>query len=184
MMHHIRPWQLFQHLGDERRVAYEIPRHKGTESLTIMALDTLILVAAARIAKVKTILELGTAMGYNALHLAMNLDASIVTVEREKIDFVFNPTGWDILPVTADLFDYQPAPFDMVFCDINYTPQTFQKEIDLAFACQPKVIGWHDYGHPFTPHVKTMLDGLSETRDLYHIEDSWTVLWFRDGLAI
>lgn len=164
---------------------YRIPSHKGIESETIMSLELLILVAVARIIQAETILELGTSMGYTAYHLALNTPAQITTIDKERKDHVFKGTPEEakIDFSQCDLNDWLPVPCDMVFCDVNYTPDTLAEATTIAFASFPRAVAWHDYGHPLIPHVKPFLDNLSEHRNLIHIEDSWLVLWFRDGLG-
>lgn len=176
-MRHIRPWELFAHLGYDREVVFRIPRHKGTESETVMSLETLLLVAAARIVDARTILEFGTCLGYNAMHLTLNTLATVHTVDRERRAHVQEQ---GIIFDVADIFTFGPREADMVFCDINYTPETVARCTELAFAADAKVIAWHDYGHPQLPHVAPYLDSIG--KDLIHVEDSWMVFWFREGL--
>lgn len=181
-MRNIRPWQLFEHLDGNRDVVYRIPAHRGVDSMTIMSLETMLLVAASRMIDADTILELGTGMGYNAFNLARNTSADIETVDLERKPAVFERT--EVSPridrITADIADVKPGPTDLVFCDINFTPETTARCTEIALGCSPKVICWHDYGHPNHPHVKEQLDALD--LDLIHVEDTWMVFWFRNGL--
>lgn len=182
MMHHVRPWQLFSHLNGNRDITYRIPSHKGSESMTIMSLETLALISVVRMERIRSILELGTGLGYNTLHLALNSGARITTVDRERKPHVFADSGI-VKFIESSIDDYSPrGVFDLVFCDINFTPETTARCTKIAFAAAPRVICWHDYSHPDHPHVKDQLDALAETHDLIHIEDSWMVFWFRDGL--
>lgn len=182
MIRTIRPWQLFVHLNGNRDILYRIPSHKGQESMTIMSLETLALISVVRITGAKTILELGTGLGYNALNLSRNTDARIVTVDREQKPRVFTESA-RISVIHSDIDDYLPLGFtpDLVFCDINFTPETTARATEIAFSASPRVIAWHDYGHPDHPHVKEQLDALAETHDLIHIGDTWMVFWFRAG---
>ena len=184
MMRHISPWQFFSHLHGERDVLYRIPSHRGVDSETIMSLETMLLVAAVRMVKAESILEFGTSVGYNSFQLARNTSAKIVTIDRESEHHIFDdePESARITAVQRDLFDVDPSPFDLVFCDINYTLETAERATKVAYGCHPKVVAWHDYGHPLNPHMKPFLDDLGRTRDLYHIDDSWMVFWFREGL--
>lgn len=176
-MRHIRPWELFQHLGQDRWVEYYIPTHKGRESETISSLETLLLVSVIRFKEVKTVLELGTGLGYNAMHLGANTRALIVTIDKEKRGPLSNASAWQ-----ADLFTLEPQKGEMVFCDINYTPETLAKATEFAFAYPRKVIAWHDYGHPELPQIKPFLDRLAEERELVHVEDSFMVFHFDQPL--
>ena len=180
----IRPWQFFSHLRGNRDVLYRIPAHRGIDSETIMSLETLLLISAIRMVEAESVLEFGTSLGYNAFQIARNTQARVVTVDRESERHIFDnePESARITAVQRDLFDIEPAPFDLVFCDINYTLETVTRATQLAFSCHPKVVAWHDYGHPLNPHMRPFLDDLSRSRDLIYIEDSWMVFWFREGL--
>jgi len=185
MITHIRPWEIFRHLGKKSHdIHLTIPAHRGTESLTIMSIETILLVAMARIVEAKSILEVGTSLGYTALHLAMNTDAEIHTIDRDKKTHAFKGTFWEswINFINDDVSLVSPFPCDMVFCDCNYSPELTLKCTELAFACSPKVVAWHDYGNPEAPHQKETLGALAETMDIYHIEDTWVCCWLRGGL--
>lgn len=185
MLTTIRPFQIFSLLGADNRVEMTIPTVPGTESLTIFALDTQLLIAVARLVKAQRILELGTALGYTALHLAANTSAEIVTVDHDPKPAVFEPLWRDrIRRIDADIFSFRPdPPFDLVFCDINATEETIQAETEIAFACAPQVVAWHDYGNRDSPAMTPFLDHLSESFDLTYVADSRMVFWFRDGLG-
>lgn len=186
-MIHIRPWQFFEKFTGNVDVIYRIPSHRGVVSETIMSMETMLLVVAARMIGARTILELGTSLGYNALQLARNTGALIETVDNMRRPWVFKGEECEsqIATFTTDLKDVVVQGHnDMVFCDINYTLDTITRSTDIAFACSPKVVAWHDYGHPLNPHVKPFLDKLSYTKELIHIEDSWIVFWFNDELQI
>ena len=185
MIKTLRPWQFFSKLKGNRDVLYRIPSHAGVESETIMSLETMLLVSAARLVEAKTILEFGTSLGYNAFQLARNTEARIVTIDNQKEPHIFDgePESVRIDAVQKDLFLISPERFDLVFCDINYTLETMSFATKTAFACEPKVIAWHDYGHPLNPHVKGFLDRVAEEKDLIHVEDSWMVFWFKEDFS-
>jgi hypothetical protein len=176
----IRPYQLFAHLGDDRDISYRIPRESGRVSGTISSLDTLLMIATIRIAKPKTLLELGTGLGYNAYHLCTNTDISITTVDKDERDAAFLPKFADrVERVTADVMEFQPSrSYDMTFCDVNI-PGVTERCTEISFSVNPRVMAWHDYGHPDVPHVKHYLDSLA--LPLVHVEDSLMVFWFKDG---
>jgi hypothetical protein len=177
---HIRPYQLFAHLGSDRDVHYRIPSESGVISGTVSSLDTLCLIAAVRIAKPKTLLEFGTGLGYNAYHLCWNTDISITTIDKDERPAAYLPHFADrVERVTSDVMAFQPShSYDMTFCDVNI-PGVTERCTEIAFSVNPKVMAWHDYGHPLCPHVKPYLDSLD--LPLVHIEDSLMVFWFRDG---
>lgn len=178
MIRNIRPYQIFQHLEDNRAELI-IPTVRGTESLTIMAVETLLLIAVARIVKAETILELGTGMGYTAMHLAMNTKATIITVDKDRKPTMFDGTKREIFQVISDFANYPPNPRDMVFCDCDINLELCRHISWLAFECNPKVVVWHDYGKG-TDQTKH-LDNLERSLDLYRVEDTSLCLWFADG---
>lgn len=181
-MKHIRPIEFFNHLPvDGHDVSYRIPFHAGRESETILALDTLLLISAIRIAKPRTFLELGTGLGYNALHLCLNTDVEITTIDSDDRSRVFSPRfDGRVKQVRSDVLEFSgKRPFDMVFCDIN-VPGVTEWCTKIAFEATPLVVAWHDYGHQTVTHVKPFLDSLD--LPLIHVEDSLMVFWFRDGL--
>jgi len=186
MMHHIRPYRIFQHLGEDTDVQLKIPTMRGTESLTVMAIDTLLLIAVARIIHAKSILELGTGLGYTALHLAQNTTADIITLDSENKPWVFCGTRWSesITTLTGSVEDINPNPVDMVFCDINPDLELCQICTRLAFDCKPKVIAWHDYRNAVYPAQTDNLDRLSQTHAIYHVEDTGMCFWFADGRTL
>ena len=186
MMHHVRPWEIFKKIeGKEHDVLLTIPSVRGTESLTIMSIETILLVAMARIVDAKKILEIGTSMGHTSLHLAMNTDADIWTIDMLRKPCVFEGTVWErkIRRITEDVLDVRSFDVDMVFCDCNYSKELTMGSTEFAFECQPKVVAWHDYGNEKdAPHQKETLDRVAEYQDIYHIEDTWLCCWFREGL--
>lgn len=186
MMHHIRPYRIFQHLGTDNKVKMTIPTLPGTESLTVMSLDTLLLIAVARITDAKSVLEIGTGLGYTALHLVQNTFAHVITIDSEEKPTVFEGTGWarSISRVVGDIHDAEAIPCDMVFCDINPDLELCRTCTDLAISCDPKVIAWHDYGNPTYPAQTENLDQLSQSYEIYHVEDSWMCFWFSDGRVL
>lgn len=183
MMHHIRPWRIFQYLGDDNEVSLKIPPMRGTESLTVMAIDTLLLIAVARIIQAKSIFEIGTGLGYTSLHLARNTAAEIVTVDNRRLECVFDGTEWEsrIIQVIGDIANAERMQADMVFCDINPDLDCCRISTRLAFDCTPKVIAWHDYRNAVYPAQTENLDQLAETHEIYHVEDTGMCFWFADG---
>jgi tRNA A58 N-methylase Trm61 len=177
----IRPWQIFEKLGaNDRDVHYRIPTEPGVVSGTISSLDTLIMIAVIRIFKAETLLEFGTGLGYNAYHLSENTDIDITTVDKD--DRATELTHeYRIQRVISDVADYIPAKtFDMIFYDVNI-PGLTERCTETALACGPRIMAWHDYGHPMVPHVKQYLDSLP--LDIIHVEDSLMAFWFRDGFS-
>jgi hypothetical protein len=185
---HVRPWCLFAHLSpDDRDVHYRIPAIRGEASLTVFALETLVLVTAARIVGARSILEIGTSVGYNALHLAMNLPETLITtVDIQAAERVYRESefGNRIQDWTGDSRRFPPRHFDMVFIDGDHSYATVEADTHLAFACSPLVTAWHDYGGRDGDDVCRLLDGHPLTDRMIHIEDTKTALWFRKELPL
>lgn len=185
MIRTFRPWQIFEHLSEDNKVKMVIPTVPGTESLTVFALETQLLIAAARIVRAKNILEIGTCMGYTALHLAMNTEAMITAVDIEKRTQVWEGTDYEdridyrILPTKL----HHPKTYDMVFIDGDHSYEGVKKDTQRALKTDPKVIVWHDYENPFEIGVKKYILGeFARTHNLIHVADSWLCFWFREDL--
>ncbi len=182
-MHHIRPYRLFEKLTGDREVLYRIPEVRGEESKTIFALETLILVAAARITNSQSILEIGTSWGYNAFHLARNTSAMVTTVDIQgKLAYAWSeePCEERIRTIIDNSRNLPEMSRDMIFIDGDHSHAAVKADSEYALRNANKVVGWHDYSD-IQLGTKHYLDELSRTRDLYHIEDSWIVLWFKEG---
>jgi hypothetical protein len=181
-MKHIRPWQIFKHLGENNRVQMIIPTVRGSESLTVFAIETQLLIAAARIVNAKTILEIGTSLGYTTMHLAMNTNAIIETVDIEQKPVVFDENHPRICRVIGNSANLAIDQTDFVFIDGDHSYEGVSKDTAIAFKCEPKVIAWHDYSEPTTPGVTQFLDDISEEFTIYHVEDTKLAFWFSRGL--
>lgn len=190
MIRTFRPWQLFEQLkklGLSTHLDTEIPTVPGTTSRTVFMLETAILVAAARIVKAERILEIGTCMGYTAMHLAMNTDASIESWDIQRRLQVWEGTRYqgrvnyrvlDIsLGQTHDLY-----PADMVFVDANHDYEWVRRDTELALHTNPRCIAWHDYSNPMEPGVMKFISDFAENHNLIHVQDSWIALWFKEDL--
>jgi hypothetical protein len=179
----IRPWEIFSKLPLKKaEVTYRIPLERGTETETIFTLETMLLIAVMRICNIGSFLELGTALGYNALNVAANTGATVTTVDKEFRNFVFhaNRYGFRIKTITADIFDFSPEHSEMVFCDCNYSPETLQREWEICLVSAPRVIAWHDYDNPVAPDVTPFLDDLASEISLIRVADTRLVFWFKE----
>ncbi len=176
----IRPWQLFSKLSpDDRDVSYHIPSEPGVVSGTVSSLDTLVMISVIRLLKPQTLLEWGTGLGYNAMHLSSNTNISITTVDKDDRVTAFSPS-WGIRKIIADVADYEPTfTPDMIFYDVNI-PGLTERCTEVSLSLGPRIMAWHDYGHPAVPHVKKYLDSLP--LDIIHVEDSLMAFWFHGGL--
>lgn len=179
----IRPWQLFAKLGSDRDISYRIPSESGVVSGTVSSLDTLLMIAVIRIMKPKTLLEWGTGLGYNAYHLCRNTDISITTVDKDERPAAYLPEfASRVEQITCDVINFHPVRhYDMTFCDVNI-PGITEQCTEISQYINPKIMAWHDYGHPQVPHVKKYLDSLD--MPIIHVEDSLMAFWFRDGFEV
>ena len=184
MIHTLRPWHIFERL-QENELRLLIPTVPSAVSHSVRMLETALLVAVARMARIQAILEIGTSHGYTTLHLARNTDARITTVDvAEPSIRVYKgevEEPW-ITELCQDSKTLSIRNYEMVFVDGDHSTEGVREDTKLAFKCSPLVIAWHDYGNPTEPEVKPYLDKVSEAYDLYHVEDSWLCFWFREGL--
>jgi hypothetical protein len=184
MIRTIRPWQIFERL-QENEIRLLIPTRRSSETRSVMMLETALLVAVARKARVQTILEIGTSHGYTTLHLARNTDARITTVDVVEPGvrvYRGEPEESRITELCQDSKTISIRNYEMVFIDGDHSIEGVREDTKLVFQCSPLVIAWHDYGNPIEPEVKPYLDKVSEAYELYHVEDSWLCFWFREGL--
>ena len=185
MLQTVRPYRLFEKLKGDREVVYHIPEVSGTTSLTIRSVETLLLIAAIRVLGSRTVLELGTCYGYNALHLAMNTEAMITTVDiKQRANPVWKgtPSENQICAIERDIYEdnaWLPS-VDLVFCDINYSYDSTKRCTDIALQASRKAVVWHDFRNPDSPHVEPFLNEIAATRNLIHIDDTWLVFWCAD----
>jgi hypothetical protein len=184
MTHTVRPWQIFERL-QETELRLVIPTRRSSETRSVMMLETALLVAVARMARIQTILEIGTSRGYTTLHLARNTDARITTVDVAEPDirvYKGEPEESRIVELCQDSKTISIRNYEMVFVDGDHSIEGVREDTKLAFKCSPLVVAWHDYRNSDYPEVTDYLDKVSEAYDLYHVEDSWLCFWFREGL--
>lgn len=183
MIRTLRPYRLFEKLGDDNTVTIKIPNIPGSESLTVLSLDTLILLSIARLSQAESILEIGTSRGYTTLNLAVNTSAEIWTVDIEWKPTVFVGDGRavriDRLIGTSDDIG---GHFDMVFIDADHSYEAVNKDTENALRLEANVIVWHDYNNPTEPDCTSYIDDFARTHDVIHFADSWIAVWAKDGL--
>jgi hypothetical protein len=185
MMHHIRPYQIFERLIDTQ-ITVMIPTESSAKSRSVMMLETALLIAVARQTNVSSILEIGTAYGYTALHLARNTDANVTTVDIDSPVvrmYKGEPEEERINEVCADSKTLPTRSYQMIFIDGDHSASGIMADTKYAFQCSPSVVAWHDYGNADYPDVKPYLDKVSDAYELFHVNDSWLVFWFREGLG-
>ncbi len=182
MIRTFRPWQIFEHLGSDNQMALSIPTVPGTTSRTVFMLETALLIAAARIAKAKSILEIGTCMGYTAMHLAMNTPARITSLDIQRRPQIWEGTKW-AKDIDYRILPEQPASaYDMVFIDADHSYENVKNDTEKALALLPRVIAWHDFMNPMEPGTQKFLSEFAQDHNLIHVQDSWIAFWFRDGM--
>lgn len=184
MIRTFRPWQIFEKLGMDNSLSLTIPTVPGTTSRTVFMLETALLIAAARIVRAQSILEIGTCMGYTAMHLAMNTEAHITSWDIEHRPQVWEGTKWEkrIRYVMVPQRRNKPKPYDMVFIDANHDYDFVRKDTARALEHSPKCIAWHDYSNPMEPGVMKYLSEWAGEHNLIHVADSWLCFWFKDDL--
>ena len=78
----------------------------------------------------------------------------------------------------SNTFDFSPFDrrVDMIFVDGGHDPRTLRSDTENSFRMlsddHEGCIAWHDYGNSIYPHLKWYIDGLSETRDVFFVEES------------
>jgi len=105
--------------------------------------------------------------------------------QQKKLAFVCSSFEERITPLRGDSNTYDFAPFhgrmDMLFVDGGHEFPTLQSDTDNAFKMLSRdrvgCIAWHDYGNKNYPGLRTFIDGLSETRDMFFVEESWMVFF-------
>jgi predicted O-methyltransferase YrrM len=70
---------------------------------------------------------------------------------------------------------------DLIYVDGGHDPVTLDSDTKNAFSMisqgHAACIAWHDHGNPLYPQVKEYLGKLSESEDLFHVEESWTTFF-------
>jgi|ERR1700674_1085754 Methyltransferase domain len=86
----------------------------------------------------------------------------------------------------SNIFDFSPYDrrIDMIFVDGGHDLRTLRSDTENSFRMlndnHKGCIAWHDYGNPVYPHLKTYLDELSETRDIFFVEGSMVAFYLQN----
>ncbi|MFO1487480.1 MAG: class I SAM-dependent methyltransferase [Verrucomicrobiota bacterium] len=104
-------------------------------------------------------------------HLANEKQLSFMgTPYESKIEQIFGNSN------TYDFSRFH-GKLDMIYIDGGHDLETLTNDTRNSFAMlapgRPTVVAWHDYANPVYPQVKTYLDELSNSKKIYHIEESW-----------
>jgi predicted O-methyltransferase YrrM len=74
---------------------------------------------------------------------------------------------------------------DLIYIDGGHDPVTLDSDTKNAFKMISQgnagCIAWHDHGNPLYPHIPEYLGKLSDSRQLFHIEESWTTFFLQNS---
>jgi hypothetical protein len=76
--------------------------------------------------------------------------------------------------------DFLHNKFQYIFIDANHEVSYVKKDTENAtkmLADAPSCIIWHDYGNPEFPELTQYLDELSNSMELYHVENTMLVFY-------
>jgi hypothetical protein len=86
----------------------------------------------------------------------------------------------------SNTFDFSPfyRSVDMIFVDGGHDLRTLRSDTENSLRMlsddHTSCIAWHDYGNRVYPHLKTYLDGLSETHDIFFVEESMLAFYLHN----
>lgn len=192
-----------------RLVMMKIPlrRVESQDDHSLRLLDMMCIIAAIRIVQAKKIFEIGTFRGNTTLHMALNsdenseiytLDADEETIASMGMTKMYEwrnhfPPEYDGCQVdhkihqmtgNSQKFDFNPyvGQIDLMLIDADHSYLGVMSDTNNALEVVKSTgcIAWHDYLNPTTSGNTFYLDELSDEIDLFHIEDTTTVLHFRD----
>jgi len=107
---------------------------------------------------------------------------------KSGLDFVGSPVESKITTLTGNstIFDFSRwnQSVDLVFIDGGHDFVTVKSDSENAFRMaskkKPSCVLWHDYRNRDYQDLTSYLDGLSEKRQLVHVEDTMLCAWFND----
>ena len=107
---------------------------------------------------------------------------------RDRLAFLNTPYEKRITRLFGDSNTYDFSALahqiDVVYIDGGHDPVTLDSDTRNAFNIisenRPGCIAWHDCGNPRYPHIMDYLVRVSETRDLFYVEESWTVFYLNN----
>jgi len=191
----IRPHRLFNLVEtpsyEERLVKIVLPDQRAP-----ILLDTAVLLSLAKLVQPNAYFEFGTYLGVQLLNIIANLAPSAraytldldeksagkaeqhendrpLTLEhlqsQDKLAFRHSSYESQITRLfgNSNTFDFSPFARRM---------DSFRMLSDNHKGC----IAWHDYGNRIYPHLKTYLDELSETRDIFFVEESMVAFYLQN----
>lgn len=113
--------------------------------------DHISLVEIVKDNRIKTILEIGTSRGYTAYllscYIGVDFVASIDTWKDDRCgDYLRKNPANVAIRASSLAYDFFGNHPDMVFIDGRHDLISVAMDTRMAFAMNPKVIVWHDYG--------------------------------------
>lgn len=189
-------------------------RDPANNDRSLRLLETFLLIALLKLTKAERVFEFGTYLGSNALNLALNSDAEVYTLDLDlksagnvtgrpedlectaerlkagrRMEWEAFP-GLKICPILGDSTRMDLSAFfgkvDLVWLDGGRDERTICADAENALKMlrpdKLAVIGWHDY--QAIPELTHFLDVASLVSELYHIEDTSTVLKFNRSMNL
>jgi hypothetical protein len=129
----------------------------------------------------------------SARHATQHENDRPLTIEhlqsQEKLALVNSRYEGQITRLSGDSNTFDFAPFhgrvDMMFVDGGHDLRTLRSDSGNAFRMlssdQTSCIAWHDYGNRVYPHLTTYIDSLSETHDVFFVEESMVAFYLQGG---
>ncbi len=112
---------------DYPKIVYEVMEQAKSLRTPIISQEGLsLLIQVIKISKAKKVLEIGSAIGYSAMMIALLTDAFVLTIERDKSVYQLAKSNIEKAELTnrvnlvlADALDYELAEndFDVIFID-------------------------------------------------------------------
>jgi len=107
---------------------------------------------------------------------------------RAKLDFLGTPAERKIKLLIGDStkLDFTPwrESINFAFIDGGHDGPTVKSDTENALQLLDRdaagCILWHDYGNPDCLELKEYLDSLSETMEMFHVQDTWLCVYFHD----
>jgi Methyltransferase domain len=111
---------------------------------------------------------------------------------QQKLAFLHTPYEKRITRLLGDSNKFDFSQFhkrmDMIYVDGGHDLQTLISDTKNALAMlsedRAACVAWHDYSNPLYPQVQEYLDGMAESREMFHIEGSWIVFFLANAASL
>lgn len=108
---------------------------------------------------------------------------------QAKLAFLNTPYEKRITRLYGDSNKYDfsglAKQMDLIYVDGGHDTVTLDCDTRNAFSMisqgRAACIAWHDHGNPLYPQVKEYLGKLSESKGLFHVEESWTTFFLQSS---